>query len=53
MIPSVMKRRCPRMDPGTDCQEIMARRNARRWIRMMKEYNIEYPAAGQMATKSA
>ena len=28
-------------DPGTDCREIMARRNAPRWIRMMKAYGIE------------
>ena len=40
-------------DPGTDCREIMARRNAPRWIRMMKAYGIEQPAAGQAATQPA
>ena len=30
-------------DPGTDCREIMARRNAPRWIRMMKDCGIEQP----------
>ena len=31
----------------------MARRNAPRWIRMMKAYGIEQPAAGQAATQPA
>ena len=37
----------------TDYQEIMARGNAPRWIRMMKDYGIERPAAGQAATQPA
>ena len=31
----------------------MARGNAPRWIRMMKDYGIERPAAGQAATQPA
>ena len=50
---SVLKNRRPYADPGTDYQEIMTRRNAPRWIRMMKEYSIEYPPAGQAATQPA
>lgn len=53
VIHSVLKNRRPYEDPGTDYREIMARRNAPRWIRMMKEYSIEYPAAGQAATQPA
>ena len=53
VIHSVLKNRTPYADPGTDYQEIMARRNAPRWIRMMKEYGIEHPAAGQAATQPA
>ena len=53
VIHAVLKDRRPYADPGTDCQEIMARRNAPRWIRMMTDYRIEYPAAGQAATQPA
>ena len=53
VIHSVLKNRRPCADPGTDYQEIMARKNAPRWIRMMKDCGIEYPAAGQAAAKPA
>ena len=53
VIHSVLKNRRPYADPGTDYREIMARRNAPRWIRMMKDCSIEYPAAGQAATQPA
>ena len=44
------KNRKPYTDPGTDYLEIMTRRNAPRWIRMMKDYGIEQPATGQVVT---
>ena len=50
-IHSVLKNRRPYAGPGTDYREIMARRNAPRWIRMTKEYNIEYTATGRAATR--
>ena len=53
VIHAVLKNRMPYTDPGTDYQEIMARRNAPRWIRMMKEYGIAPPGAGQAATQPA
>ena len=53
VIHSVLKNRKRYVDPGTDCQAIMARRNAQRWIRVMKECGIEHPAAGQAATRPA
>ena len=53
VIHAVLKNRKLSTDPGTDYQEIMARRNAPCWIRMMKEYGIKYPAAGQAATQPA
>ena len=53
VIHAVLKNRKPYADPGTDYREIMARRNAPRWIRMMKDYGIEHPAAGQAATQPA
>ena len=53
VIHAVLKNRRPYTDPGTDYQEIMARRNAPRWIRMMTDYGIEYPPAGRAATQSA
>ena len=44
------KSRKPYTDPGPDYQEIMARKNAPRWIRMMKDCGIKQPAAGPAVT---
>ena len=38
---------------GTDCREIVARRNAPRWIRMMQDCGVKHPAVGHAATQPA
>ena len=48
VIYSVLRSRTPYHDPETNYEELMVRRNAPRWIRMLKQYDIN-PATGRVA----
>ena len=39
---SVMKNGRPYRDPGINYEEIMVKKNASRWIRMLKKYQLEF-----------
>ena len=46
VIHCVLKTNAPYRDPETDCEALMVKRNAPRWIRMLEKYRID-PATGE------
>ena len=52
VIYSILRSRTPYHDPETNYEELMVRRNAPRWIRMLEKYNIN-PATGKVAQPAA
>lgn len=47
VIHCVLKSNTPYRDPKTDYEALMVKRNALRWIRMLKKYRIN-PATGEL-----
>ena len=37
---AVLRDRCPYQDPDTDCELLLVRRNAPRWLRKLREFDI-------------
>lgn len=52
VIHSVLKNDTPYRDPQTDYEAIMVKRNAPRWVRMLKKYRID-PATGAINPPTA
>ena len=52
VIYSILKSKTPYHDPETNYEELMVRRNAPRWIRMLEKYDIN-PATGRVAQPAA
>ena len=52
VIHCVLKSSAPYRDPETDHEALMVKRNAPRWIRMLKKYRID-PATGEIELPSA
>ena len=52
VIHCLLKSNAPYRDPVTDCEALMVKRNAPRWIRMLKKHYFD-PATGEIAMPGA